>query len=623
MRDAEGAQPLSPRVLGEDRATRSYILAPETSCPDVPALLEVSSEPGSPLARCNSEPELADLGHPFLTAAALPGLARTHTEVGSRMASLATGEARPTSLPPPRPTSAQSPRPAPSQPPEPPEVSLPTANTRPPSASTAFWAYVGSELRPASAQGLPDDVWGQTERDRVYNAILAVPYQLERFQMAGVLVCLDSFLSIFTLVPLRLALALGAGVRRSVGNRRGREAEATARRHRGAGVAPLGAGSQGLGVRPSKSKQAPHGDKPPQAPHRPQPLTGPQLYDLLLLGMFGCMMAFITSLNVGSIYYWLKDLTHEFLKLSVLYTALELSDKICCSFGVDVLEALAASCTRAVAGPVRAPGAALALAADVVVTLALLLTHCGVLLGQAMVFSVALNSKKNALVGLLIAANFGEIKGTVFKRFDAGKLYNLTCQDVVERFHLILILAFVVVEEMGNSGHAAPNAGLLAQCAEIFAAEAAIDVVKHAVLGKFNEIRPGVYREFMRDLSEGVGASASNSSHRLVGFEPFAAAALFLRISTTFLALRFPASPASVPGLPAALGRLALRALRIMPYWAVLMACKLLLGHGLRLAGRAYLRHYEATAVRPRGSARRNVSVLGHMGAHGSARKDD
>lgn len=331
MRDAEGAQPLSPRVLGEDRATRSYILAPETSCPDVPALLEVSSEPGSPLARCNSEPELADLGHPFLTAAALPGLARTHTEVGSRMASLATGEARPTSLPPPRPTSAQSPRPAPSQPPEPPEVRLPTANTRPPSASTAFWAYVGSELRPASAQGLPDDVWGQTERDRVYNAILAVPYQLERFQMAGVLVCLDSFLSIFTLVPLRLALAVGAGVRRSVGNRRDREAEATARRRRGAGVAPPGAGSQGLGGRPPKSKQAPHGDKPPQGPHPPQPLTGPQLYDLLLLGMFGCMMAFITSLNVGSIYYWLKDLTHEFLKLSVLYTALELSDKVLCA----------------------------------------------------------------------------------------------------------------------------------------------------------------------------------------------------------------------------------------------------------------------------------------------------
>jgi len=28
------------------------------------------------------------------------------------------------------------------------------------------------------------------------------------------------------------------------------------------------------------------------------------------------------------------------------------------------------------------------------------------------------------------------------------------------------------------------------------------DVTKHAVLGKFNEIRPGVYREFMKDVCE-------------------------------------------------------------------------------------------------------------------------
>jgi hypothetical protein len=30
------------------------------------------------------------------------------------------------------------------------------------------------------------------------------------------------------------------------------------------------------------------------------------------------------------------------------------------------------------------------------------------------------------------------------------------------------------------------------------------DVTKHAVLGKFNEIRPGVYREFMKDVCEKV-----------------------------------------------------------------------------------------------------------------------
>ena len=43
-----------------------------------------------------------------------------------------------------------------------------------------------------------------------------------------------------------------------------------------------------------------------------------------------------------------------------------------------------------------------------------------------------------------------------------------------------------------------PNVELLRRCAYVFAAEMVIDVIKHAVLGKFNEIRPGVYREFMK-----------------------------------------------------------------------------------------------------------------------------
>ena len=49
-----------------------------------------------------------------------------------------------------------------------------------------------------------------------------------------------------------------------------------------------------------------------------------------------------------------------------------------------------------------------------------------------------------------------------------------------------------------SSGHWLPNQDLLWQCGQIFLAELAIDVAKHAVVGKFNEIRPGVYREFMK-----------------------------------------------------------------------------------------------------------------------------
>ena len=77
----------------------------------------------------------------------------------------------------------------------------------------------------------------------------------------------------------------------------------------------------------------------------------------------------------------------------------------------------------------------------------------------------------------------------MLKRFDPNKLFVLACQDVVERFHLLVVLGFVLVEEAGGAGGAAPSARLLRQCAYVLVAESVIDVAKHAVLGKFNEIR--------------------------------------------------------------------------------------------------------------------------------------
>ena len=88
--------------------------------------------------------------------------------------------------------------------------------------------------------------------------------------------------------------------------------------------------------------------------------------------------------------------------------------------------------------------------------------------------------------------------GTIFKRFDTNKLFTVTCQDVVERFHLGLAMLFVMAEEMDNTSSWWPNMGLAWKCTQIFLAEIVIDVTKHAVLGKFNEIRPGVYREYTR-----------------------------------------------------------------------------------------------------------------------------
>ena len=39
-------------------------------------------------------------------------------------------------------------------------------------------------------------------------------------------------------------------------------------------------------------------------------------------------MLFLRQLNAGAIYFWIKDLTQEFLKLQVIYTAVEMFDKV-------------------------------------------------------------------------------------------------------------------------------------------------------------------------------------------------------------------------------------------------------------------------------------------------------
>jgi Eukaryotic membrane protein family len=454
-----------------------------------------------------------------------------------------------------------------------PSASIPAAQT--------LGAYLAAELHPGPSYPTTDVIWGQSERDRVYNALLAVPYQLERLLWLGIAVCMDSFLAVFTLLPLRVVGALGTVVLcifQSI-------------------LPSRGGGHRGLEKNRNKNQQ--ENSSPPML-SRKRALRGDQIYDLLCALMFAFVVTFLWRLKAGSIYYWVKDLTQEFLKLSVLQTALELSDKICCSFLVDVLEALAASCTALAAQSRWSPSHAFNVLSDAAVALALLTAHGATLMAQALVFGVAMNSQKNTLLALLIASNFTEIKGTVLKRFDPTKIFVLASQDVVERFHLIIVLAFVLVEEMSGTGAALPSTRLLSQVGYVLLAEVVIDVTKHAVLGKFNEIRPGVYREFTKDLCEQLATAQSHTAHRLVGFEPFAPAALFFRVILSYVSLR-----TEDPGaMSAARGILA-----IVLSWAALAVFKLGLGYLVKRGAVRYLGRYEARRSRGRGGPVRGRSV--------------
>lgn len=163
-------------------------------------------------------------------------------------------------------------------------VALPALNAAASVPEEQKWTdFLAAELLPGPSYPTTDVVWGQTERDRVYNALLAVPFQLERLVWLGIALCLDSFLSIFAFLPLRVAGAVAT-----------------------AGLSVLQSGRSGGGAR----------------------LRGDQLFDMLCAGMFLAVVVFLWHLKAGVIYFWVKELTQEFLKLSVLHTALELGDKV-------------------------------------------------------------------------------------------------------------------------------------------------------------------------------------------------------------------------------------------------------------------------------------------------------
>lgn len=70
---------------------------------------------------------------------------------------------------------------------------------------------------------------------------------------------------------------------------------------------------------------------------RPPLLPGAQLYDLLCaLLMLGAVVV-LSHIKPGVLYYWMKDITSEFLKIQVLFTALEILDKVRAGDGFSVI----------------------------------------------------------------------------------------------------------------------------------------------------------------------------------------------------------------------------------------------------------------------------------------------
>ena len=214
----------------------------------------------------------------------------------------------------------------------------------------------------------------------------------------------------------------------------------------------------------------------------------------------------------------------DVVKLSVIFSVLEIGDRLCCSFGQDILDSLFSRRTLARRSDGRQPY--LRMAGYYILSLAYIVFHTFVLLFELVTLNVAINSYDNALLTLLLSNQFFEIKTTVFKRFEKENLFQLTCADIVERFQLAVMLGAIglrnLIEVSGASSMGGtsmlgplptsfelyPYVNVLARTLNpvltVLISEVLVDWLKHAFITKLNHIRPAIYGRFIdvlcRDL---------------------------------------------------------------------------------------------------------------------------
>lgn len=291
---------------------------------------------------------------------------------------------------------------------------------------------------------------------------LLLPPHLESVLWFGALACLDSWLYIFTILPLRLLksfyiLATSWAtnfttevhfVSNFVYNGAGRMW-----RRRRSSLPPNSTRKVSESSVPEYRTMQSNNRRQGRRHHRtksvPSTLLPDDKADILrgLLILSTCLI--LLRLDASRMYHWVRG--QAAIKLYVIYNILEVCDRLFSAIGQDVLE-----CLFSREALERKPdGHSKVLRPFWLFVLALVYTviHSIALFYQVITLNVAVNSYSNALITLLMSNQFVEIKGTVFKKFEKENLFQLTCADVVERFqlwHMLVIIAARNIVETGG-----------------------------------------------------------------------------------------------------------------------------------------------------------------------------
>ncbi|XP_067297817.1 transmembrane anterior posterior transformation protein 1 homolog [Pseudorasbora parva] len=325
-------------------------------------------------------------------------------------------------------------------------------------------------------------------RERVYTC-LRIPKELEKLMIFGFFLCLDVFLYVFTLLPLRVLLAL---------------------------IRLLTLPCCGL----SGSRI----------------LQPAQVCDVLkgfIMVLCYFMMHYV---DYSMMYHLIRG--QSVIKLYIIYNMLEVADRLFSSFGQDILDALYWTATE----PKERKRAHIGVIPHFFMAVLYVFLHAILIMVQATTLNVAFNSHNKSLLTIMMSNNFVEIKGSVFKKFEKNNLFQMSNSDIKERFTNYTLLLIVCLRNMEQFSWNPDHLWVLfPDVCMVIASEIAVDVVKHAFITKFNDITADVYSEYRASLAFDLVSSRqknaytdySDSVSRRMGFIPLPLALLLFRVVTS------------------------------------------------------------------------------------------
>ncbi|NXV07618.1 TAPT1 protein, partial [Cettia cetti] len=209
-------------------------------------------------------------------------------------------------------------------------------------------------------------------RERVYTC-MRIPKELEKLMFFGIFLCLDAFLYVFTLLPLRVFLAMFRFI-----------------------TLPC------YGLRDRRLLQP------------------AQVCDMLkgvILVICYFMMHYV---DYSMMYHLIRG--QSVIKLYIIYNMLEVADRLISSFGQDILDALYWTATE----PKERKRAHIGVIPHFFMAVLYVFFHAILIMVQATTLNVAFNSHNKSLLTIMMSNNFVEIKGSVFKKFEKNNLFQMS-----------------------------------------------------------------------------------------------------------------------------------------------------------------------------------------------------